>query len=153
MLPWALGCMYLSELEFSLDICPGAGSYGNSVFSFLRSLFSVLYSGYANLHSRPQTHVLLKTLSWVSHITSHFPLGMRWTLYTQLQSHTCAKKRWAVVFFNSYNMILIPQMSQCLTQHQVWSEYLINIYWRKEGRMEKRKEIRKEDRTDRKSVV
>ena len=37
-----LGVMYLFELEFSpfLDICPGvgfAGSYGSSIFSFLRN--------------------------------------------------------------------------------------------------------------------
>ena len=31
-----------------------AGSYGNSVFSFLRSLHPVLLSGFTNLHSRQQ---------------------------------------------------------------------------------------------------
>ena len=30
--------MYIFELQFPLDICPVAGSYGGSVFRFLRAL-------------------------------------------------------------------------------------------------------------------
>ena len=113
------------HVSFQIRVFPGcmsrsgiAGSYGNSVFSFLRSLFSVLYSGYANLHSHQQTHVLLK--SFVVSITHYFyfPLGIMWTLCSQLQSHAYAKKRWTVVSIlqhDSYTAnVPVPNIEPCM---------------------------------------
>lgn len=55
---------------------------------------------------------------------------------------------------NSYRMILRPQISQCLTQCQIWSKYLINIYKRKDRRKERRKKRRKGEREEgRKTLV
>ena len=65
VLRWTLGCMHLFTLWFSLDICRGEILLDHTmIFYFLRSLHTVLHSGFTNLHSTSRGwRILFSTLS------------------------------------------------------------------------------------------
>ena len=89
------------HVSFELQFCLSGtvGSYGNSNFSFLKNLYTILHSDHISLHSYLQCERVpcsphpLQHLLFVDFLMMAILTSVRWCLVVVLDSHFCNNQR------------------------------------------------------------
>ena len=81
MLQWTLECVYLSELQFFLDICPGVGLLHHTVAPFLIKVCTLFFFDIMLLHTLDYSTVWTQVLYALGNFKIHVTHLFQYLLY------------------------------------------------------------------------